>query len=221
MNFKVTFELDGTGIYYDPNEPPHLDALLAWALAPMQTDRRDIDRSDPPDDIKIPLLRSTIYGVKVWHASALFPEQDGMETLRFWRKKFNQDRIHLTSGSPNLQNGVYREYNMPVPLLLVPRMVAYASGNRKEVKRILFKNVTALGKKRAYGYGRIVKIEYEEIPNDWSLTANGMAMRWLPSPDGIRQVRPAPPYWNTVGRVACCEVGSRYDTGENSQNIFN
>ena len=102
MNFKVIFELDGTGIYYDPNEPPHLDALLVWALAPMQTNRRDIGRSDTPDDIKIPLLRSTIHGVKVWHASALFQEHDGVETLRSWRKKFDQSRIHLTKGSPNL-----------------------------------------------------------------------------------------------------------------------
>ena len=32
MLFKVTFELDGTGVYFNPAEPIHLDALLAWAL---------------------------------------------------------------------------------------------------------------------------------------------------------------------------------------------
>jgi len=213
MHFKVIFELDGTGIYYDPNEPLHLDALLAWALAPMQTDRYDIDRSDTPDDIQIPLLRSTIHGVKVWHASALFPEQDGVETLRFWRKKFDQSRIHLTKGSPNLQNGVYREYNMPVPLLLVPRMVAYASGNCKDVKRILKKHIMALGKKRAYGYGRIVTIACEEMQEDWSLVKDGHAMRWLPLISNnpfARRVRPAPPYWNMTDRISCCEVGQHY-----------
>jgi CRISPR type IV-associated protein Csf3 len=219
MNFKVIFELDGTGIYYDPHEPIHLDALLAWALAPMQAPERCLMRSDTPDDIQLPLLRSTMHGAKVWHASALFPEQDGVETLRFWRKKFDQSRLHLTQGSPNLQNGVYREYNMPVPLLLVPRMIAYASGNRKAVKRLLKKHITALGKKRAYGYGRIVDITCEATADDWSVTADGVAMRWLPHPDGGRQVRPAPPYWNTVGAVACLEVGQRNTEAKRREDI--
>jgi len=211
MNFKVIFHLDGTGVFYDSTEPIHLDALLAWALMPMQTPRRCLDRSDTPDDIQLPLLRSRVHGSKVWHASALFPEQEGSETLRYWRKKFRQDRLHLTTGSPNLQNGVYREYNMPVPLLLVPRLIAYASGKRKEVKRILKKHITALGKKRSQGFGRIVEIECVETENDWSLVAEGIAMRWLPLPGAMRQVRPKPPYWNNVDRVACCEVGDRYD----------
>jgi len=108
---------------------------------------------------------------------------------------------------PNLQNGPYREYNMPVPLLLIPRMVAHASGNRKKVKRILKKHITALGKKRAYGYGRITGIDCEQTPEDRSLVKDGRAMRWLPDSNGIRQVRPAPPYWNMIGRVHCCEIG--------------
>jgi len=207
MNFNIMFHLDGCGIYYDPNEPIHLDSLLAWVLAPMQTARQDLDRSDTPDDIQLPLLRSTLHGSEVWHASALFPDGDEFETLRYWRKKFDQSRLHLTKGSPNLQNGPYREYNMPVPLLLVPRMIAYASGNRKEVMRILKKHIRGLGKKRAYGYGRITKIECEETPGDWSLVKERKAMRWLPDPTGFRLVRSAPPYWNMVQRVTCCEVG--------------
>ena len=211
MNFKVIFHLDGTGVFYDSHEPIHLDALLAWALMPMQTPRRCLDSSDTPDDILLPLLRSRVHGSRIWHASALFPDKDGFETLRYWRKKFRQDRLHLTKGSPNLQNGVYREYNMPVPLLLAPRMIAYASGKRKEVKRILKKHITALGKKRSQGFGRIVDVECVEIEHDWSLVAEGCAMRWLPSPGSQRIVRPNPPYWNNVNRVACCEVGDLYD----------
>jgi CRISPR type IV-associated protein Csf3 len=208
MNFKVTFHLDGTGIYYDPNEPIHLDALLVWALAPMQFHNRCLSRSDKPDDISIPLMRSKINGYNIWHASALFPGDKGIETLRFWRKKLRQDRLHLTNGNPNIKSGVYREYNIPVPLLLVKNMVAYASGSRKKVKKILKRHIKSLGKKRAYGYGRILNIECEEIPHDWSITADGITMRWIPCKNGVRQVRPSPPYWNNFGRVSCCEVGS-------------
>jgi CRISPR type IV-associated protein Csf3 len=206
MHFRVTLHPDAAGLYYDPGEPIHLDALLAWALAPMQSPQRCLDRNERPFDVRLPLLRSNINGSDVWHASALFPDGVAHETLRHWRKRFRQARIENTSGSPNLQNGIYREYNMPVPLLLAPRMIAYASGNRKSVKKLLRRHITALGKKRAYGYGRVTSIECEETPEDWSLVKDGRNMRWLPSPHGTRLVRPAPPYWNSVDRVMCAEV---------------
>jgi hypothetical protein len=209
MNFKVTFTLEGIGIYYDQNEPIHLDALLAWALTPMQTIRRGLDRNEEPDDIQLPLLRSTINGSEVWHASALFPDGVAHETLRYWRKRFRQARIEITEGSPNLQNGIYREYNHPIPLLLAHRMIAYASGNKKSVQKILRRHIKSLGKKRSYGYGQVTKIECDEMPEDWSLLKDGVAMRWLPHPEGIRQVRPRPPYWNTFGREKHCEIGAK------------
>lgn len=208
MNFKLTFHLDGCGVYYDPNEPIHLDALLAYALAPMQ-EAGEISRSDRPADIQLPLLRSKVNGHDVWHGSALFFPENSPETLRFWRKKFRQNRLHLTTGSPNLTNGVYREYNMPVPLSLIPHLYCYGSGNLKALKSLLKRNIKSLGKKRAYGYGRITDITAEEIPEDWSHIADGIAMRWLPHPDGTRLVRCAPPYWNAVDRVKCCEVGEK------------
>lgn len=210
MNFQVTFYLDGCGIYYDPHEPIHFDDVLCAILAPLQGKFKALARDDEPDDIQLPLLRSTLHGSKIWHASALFPDGEGFETLQYWRKKWREYRQHLTSGSPNLRNGPYREYNMPMPLLVVPRMIAYASGNCKEVKRVLRKHLRALGKYRGKGKGRVVSIDCEHIQEDWSLVKDGRAMRYLPSPDGIRKVRPAPPYWNNVGRIKCCEVGENY-----------
>lgn len=211
MHFKVIFNLDGCGIYYDQNEPIHLDALLAYALAPMQTKRHYIERGDEPDDIQLPLLRSTIQGHKIWHASALFLDSRDHETLRFWRKKFRTNRLHLTKGSPNLQMGIYREYNVPVPLMLIPRLIAYASGDCRETRRILQKSIKSLGKKRAYGYGKITSIETEETPEDFSIVKDGVSMRWLPHANGIRQVRVCPPYWNQVNTVNCCEIGIEYE----------
>jgi hypothetical protein len=47
----------------------------------------------------------------------------------------------------------------------------------------------------------------EDVDRDFSLTRDGHAMRWLPAADGMRLVRTRPPYWNSVGRVSCCEIG--------------
>ncbi len=148
----------------------------------------------------------------VYHASALFPaENDSAESLRYWRKKFNVTATRgITKGSPNLTNAIYREYNTPLPLLLSTELVAYGSGNRESVLSLLRRNVKYLGKKRAYGFGKIIDIQAEETADDLSLVAEGKAMRWLPAEKGYRKVRLTPPYWNTWGAVNCCEIGDDY-----------
>jgi hypothetical protein len=206
-NLKITLHLDGTGVMWDPSEPIHLDALLAWVLAPYHTTQHHITRDDVPEPVPLPLMWAEIGGVRVWRASALLPEGQTAESLRFWRKRYRVGRAELTSGSPNLTNGTYRDWQMPIHLTLCHRMVAYALGNRREVLKCL-RRLPSLGKKRAHGLGKIVSVDVERVEHDWSLTRDGVAMRWLPDETGTRLVRPMPPYWNRHGRVTCCEVGA-------------
>lgn len=210
---KVTFHLDGTGLVYDPFCPIHLDALLAYCLAPMHEHSVGLMRDDPPDDIPLPVGKWRIGSEWGWMASALFPNEilldhgDLHESLMYWRKRMRQGRMDWTSGSPNLQNGVYREYNHPFTNLICNSMVGFCIGKPNRIHRLLQRNIRYLGKKRAYGRGKVTGIEVEAVDYDYSLARNGLAMRWLPDPRGMRHVRPRPPYWNCVGRVACCEVG--------------
>jgi len=211
MNFKVKIQLDGRGVYYDPNEPIMLDSLLVHFMAIIQGKSRPLQRDETPDDIQIPLMQETIQGRTLWKASAFFPVGEQFESLQFWRKKFNLDSIEFTDGSPNLTNGVYREYNMPFPLLVCRELVAYASGNRHNVERILRKNLKHLGKKRSQGKGGVVKITTCGIKEDWSWIKDGCATRFLPVDDHYaRKVRLKPPYWNIVDAVHCCEIGEEY-----------
>lgn len=206
MDFKVTFHLDGSGVCYDPNEPIHLDALIAWALAPRQNFRH-LQRDELPGEINLPLNRRHIGGDWVWCASALMPEGVTAESMQYWRKRFRQGRAELTDGSPNLTNGTYRDWQMPVPLLLCHRLVAYASGSRTDVKKLL-RDVRSLGKKRAHGHGQVIRMDFDEVDTDRSIFVDDVAARWLPDTSGTRLVRPRPPYWHPHGRVRCCEVGT-------------
>jgi hypothetical protein len=210
MHFKVTFNLDGTGVSFDPRFPLHLDALLGWCLAPMQVPphMRDLQTDEKPFDVQIPLLRSKVNGHDVWHGSALFSEGDEPETIAWWRKRFRTDFAGgLTSGSPNMTLGKMRCYNTPLPLILTRQMFAYASGNRKTALKALRANLKYLGKKSSEGHGKILSIEAEEVSEDWSLTKDGVAMRFLPHPEGRTIARCAPPYWNFVDRVPCLSPG--------------
>lgn len=203
---KVTFHLDGTGVFYDPFEPTMLDGILAWCLCAYHVSGDPPRRDEAPADIPLPLRRWEMGGSWGWHTSALFPDGVSVESLQFWRKRFRESRIELTSGSPNRTNGTYRDWQMPMPLLLCPRMVAYACGDRSTIQKVLRRGVKYIGKKAAIGKGRVVGIDVEWIEEDYSLTKDGQAMRWLPIVGGARFVRPRPPYWNNVGKVDCCEV---------------
>lgn len=208
---EIVFELDGSGLYYDPIEPLHLDALLAWCLAPFHFKGDAPARDEEPADIPLPLGRWRTDDTWGWCASALFPDENAVETIEYWRKRFRQSRADLTSGSPNLQMGIYREYNMPLPLLMTRHVRCYALGNKKRILHPLRKQVKYLGKKRAYGKGRVESVDAQVIDEDRSTVFDGKAMRFLPDPSGTRLCRPRPPYWNIHGRVSCCEVGSPYD----------
>ena len=216
MNFKIIFNMDGAGVIYDPFEPIHFDDVLTWALAPRQGVKvGDLRRDDVPAPVALPLLQKSVNGHRVWCASAIVPVGETGEDLQYWRKRMRSGQLDMTSGSPNTQNGTYRDWNTPMPIVLCTQMVAYASGSRKRVKKALKDELRYLGKKRAYGLGGIVSIEYEDMgEEDYSLLRDGKAMRWLPSLSGARMVRAKPPYWNRVDRVRCCEVGEELTDAE-------
>ena len=206
--YKVNFNLDGTGILLNDFEPIHLDALLCAIAAKNHPNfNNSLSREDKPDDILIPLHRSLINKRLVWHASALFCEEtDIKETLRYWRKRFRDNRGHLTEGAPNLTRGTYRSYNMPIAPKLIKKLSAYFSGNLGQTEKLL-KQIKGIGHKRKLGYGRVLSYEIEETSKDCSLICNGLAMRWLPDANGTKLVRSAPPYWSSFNKVRCCEIG--------------
>lgn len=210
---KVTFLLDGSGVYLDPEAPIHLDALLAYCAAPHHATRCPV-RGEEPEDIPIPCARWEVGGHWGWRCSALAPEGPNGETIEYLRKKFRQTRAHLTTGSPVLTNATYREYNIPMTLTLAARMVGYAFGEAGKIRRELRRHIRHLGKKRAAGKGRVNDVLVEECAQDWSCVRDGRAMRFLPvgaNFAGARRARLRPPYWNMHGATAVCEVGDRYD----------
>lgn len=205
-NLKITIHLDGTGVCFDRHEPLHLDALLASQLSTF-LDRVALSRDEEPVHCPLPLLMEKFNGTEMWHASAFFLDDDAPETVRYWRKKFRVNAINSTHGSPNLTMGTYREYNTPMPVVLARKATAYCIGNRKAIKGIL-RRVKFFGRKSSQGIGMIVGFDIDRVDYDWSwINDDCHAMRWLPDTNGARFVRPQPPYWNSVGRINCCEVG--------------
>lgn len=210
INCKITFGLDGTGVFYDPYEPPMLDAIFSAARSRYHVHGEPPKRDEPPDFIPLPLKMWNRDGVRGWHASALFPVGEAAEHLLSIRKRFRERRIELTQGTVNIKSGQYKNWNIEMPMLLVPQLYGYfvylADAPLSKFKRDCIRAIKWIGKKRAEGRGCVTSLEIEEIEADYSITKDGKAMRYLPDKNGWREVRMLPPYWNNHDRVRSCEI---------------
>jgi len=214
---KISIEIDVAGVIYDPYAPIMLDSLVDWCLSPMvrKNTHKQLQRDEAPDEIKLPLGTWHIGKHWGWSASALFPvaepgEDEIMESVQYFRKRFRRAPVHLTKGKPNTQSGPARDFNIPFVIQHPAYLVGYAVGNAKVLRSLLKRNVRYIGKKRQRGKGRVLSITVEPIEEDRSVVWQGQAMRWLPDDNGLRLVRLRPPYWNIVNRVKCCEIGATY-----------
>jgi CRISPR type IV-associated protein Csf3 len=231
-NFRVTFHIDKVGIYYDINEPIHLDSLIEYSYCE-ENKLEMLEQEDIPQLLPLPLELGEYKGVQVYKASALFypslfksfenlgfqgsenqeSENQGFqglengitETLHYWRKKARLKNIDVAKGSLNEMQGPYRSYNTPIPVLLIPELIGYFRGDGEKITKLLSK-VKGLGKKRSYGYGKVVGFEIVEVAEDYSWIKDGLTMRYLPDPTGTRFVRPRPPYWHHHERINCTDA---------------
>lgn len=216
-NIKITFVLDGNGIIYDKYNPIHFDGLLEYAIAQKISRGEPVGSQDATKDLALPLCTTIVNGYRIYKASALFPTEQKVEYIQYFRTKYPQEYHEFCSGTANLQKGLTRDHNRPYQVLLTESMVCYCVGSYRRISNALFsydkrsgeKNfvIKGLGLKRHMGLGGISDIIIEKVDYDWSLVRNGKAMRYLPTAEGTRTCRIRPPYWNLKGMVRCCDVG--------------
>jgi len=204
VNLEIKFIMDGTGIYYMPHEGIMIDSLLMGCLMPKNM-QKTLMKSDIPDEIDLPLKK---HKNNYYHASSLFPDKIQGESLQYWRKRFRQNRIEMIRKNVETTMGTYRDYNVPMPLIICREMVGYAVGDRDIVEKE-FKKIKHLGSKRAYGKGAIVDLEINEIKEDWSIKKDGRYMRFISNENGDRYGRIRPPYWNNNKRILTNFIGDK------------
>lgn len=208
--YKITFRMDGRGVIYDPYEPVHLDSLIAFfaaiRYAPGEPPGRT-DYIDPEDEMGLSLSKTTINGTEIFRASALFPEGESYSDLRHIRKRFRFNRAELCSPQIiNTSSGFFKSDNIPHNLLLCKRLVGWFCGSRRKVKKEI-RSIKSIGGGRRFGFGKVLSFEIVPTDEDRCVEWEGKAMRYYPHPDGIKTVRPRPPYWNVTGRVPCLLPG--------------
>lgn len=207
MILKVRFILDSAGIEIRPTEPIHLDGLLAWAVESHSGREYIPERNAVPTETDLPLKKYFSGEEWCWKASAILPEGESVESIRFVRRKFDEQNAELTTGKPNLIGLRYKDSNMPHLHLLAKSLVAYADTPDPEKVKELLGRVKYLGPGASRGNGRLQGIEFEETDEDRTVIYNGVACRYVPHPNGWKLVRCRPEYWKYLGRTFCFVPG--------------
>ena len=147
----------------------------------------------------------------MYHASVSFFDTD-RKALEIMYKKF-EDR--WAGGKRKIQrgSGFFRDY-MIQHIYVPTRIVTFYVCGDYEVMRKLCSLVTGLGDNTRVGWGAVRSFKIERTEEDWSVVANGVAMRPIPehllkSTSEKINVAWRPPYWAPENIGICAPPGAR------------
>jgi hypothetical protein len=204
---RVTFHLDGTGTVWYPSEPLHLDGVLAYDALARSGRLIDLAAEDNPTDAELPLARYGSGDSWYWSASVLLPAGPIAESMQMARRRLNTERAELVADKTiSREIGQTKSQNRPWLLQLSIEFVGYCFGDLEAI-RDLCGDIRWLGAERGRGKGRVTGVTVEPFEHDWSVSRDGLAMRYIPDARGTRWVRPHPPYWHPLGAVPCLSAG--------------
>jgi len=193
----------------------HLDGLILHLLYRniLDDDYYCLPSKKPIDFskyVKAPLKQTE----DVYHASVSFFDTDTKFATTIY-KRFCTEYLELlqTKKQKILKgSGFFRDYMMKMVYIPAKVIFFHVCGNKTEIERLL-QHVVNLGKKTAYGFGRVKSLYVEETEADYSLVKDGLAMRPIP----VRMLMEAktkvmlaykPPYWDKRNVELCAFPGA-------------
>lgn len=116
------------------------------------------------------------------------------ETRRYWHKRFDAQHAEEyvdfgnRRGKVNVRSAQYKNYRIPLNILLIPEITWYLVGDKAEVERMV-NQITYIGKKASQGLGLVREWTVESIEEDLSW------LRPIPDENGDDFISIRPPYW--------------------------
>jgi CRISPR type IV-associated protein Csf3 len=205
---KVIFEMTSPIMLAHPFI--HLDGLILHLLYRdlLGDDYYCLPSKNPIDFsewIKAPIKQTE----DIYHASVSFFDTDTKFATTIYKRFCTEylDLLQTKKRKITRGSGFFRDYMMKMVYIPAKAVFFYVNGNRAEIERLL-RHVVSIGKKTAYGFGRVKSLRIEEIDADYSIAKNGIAMRPIP----VRMLSDAettmllaykPPYWDKRNVELC------------------
>lgn len=206
---EITFRMSSPTLMAHPWI--HFDGLVLHLLYRdvLGDDYYALPSKDPIDFsqyIHAPLKR---YNNSIYHASCSMFDTDMKFTTTIY-KRFCTEYLHfLKTRKRKIRRGSghYRDYRMRMICIPANSITFYANGSIHELTRLL-QHVFYLGKKMAYGFGRVKSLHITKQDQDYSVVKKGKAMRPIPVTltkyvETTTMLAYKPPYWDK-GNVGLC-----------------
>jgi hypothetical protein len=171
------------------------DSLLAHVMLKEELGENyySLPTKIPIKDIPRPPLKY-YYDVPVASVSIIEPNP-GLQVFSYFKRgDFPFPRGKISRGS-----GFFKDFYLKAIYVPAQRVRFYATGELSEVERLVSK-IPALGKDRNIGFGFVKLVEVREVPFEFGLVKDGLAMRPIP----VRYLKHyedsaylayKPPYW--------------------------
>lgn len=218
--FKITFEL-GSPISFTTK--PTFDAIIAYAyvydMLGYVPHFLNISESGILNFDKLPINK---HEKGYFLASSMqYNESIAIESIERWKKRWNNQHDYLAdfgkgkNRSISIQSGEFKSYDIPFPIIDIPKVWFYFdSNNIAEIDRLIDNYISHIGKKRSQGFGYIKSKKLEII--DFNPFENEI-IRPIPfeliEKDKYESVELdyaswKPPYWNDCN-FALCAISSK------------
>lgn len=159
-----------------------------------------------------------------WACSAAQIDIKARDT-HYWNKRFDtqaalSDHIDFAGRVEKIiiEQGQYKAYHMPLPLLVTDKIVWYVNGDAEAIESLL-SGVSAIGKKRVQGNGYVLRWQIEETEEDWSEWCDDQLMRPIPgplfdqsraTPHDIQYIAFRAPQWHLLNQAMCVVKAARH-----------
>lgn len=172
-------------------------------------------------DYVLPLVKTE----DVYHASVSMFVPYSVRVTQIYKRFEERWGDTLKAKNIRLGSGYFRMYAIKEPYVPCKEVVFYVCGDMEKVSRLIEKYLIGLGNDVRIGFGVIRDVFFEETIEDFSLVANGVAMRPIPVSmcseyDDVAYLPYKAPYWNPKNVTLCVPPGVRCRLKDEYQRGF-
>lgn len=214
--FKVTFKMGSPVCVTTPWIS--FDGLLAHLLLLdalgedffITPKKLDLSGSLPHNRRLLPLKKTG----DIYHASVSQFVPNSLRVTHIYKRFEERWADNLKNKRISLGSGRFRSYVLTQPYIPCREVIYYVMGDLDLIRRFIEEYVCGLGNDYRIGFGAIRDITWEPIEEDWSLTADGVAMRPIPVEmcseyEDAAYLPYKAPYWSPRNVVLCVPPGAR------------
>lgn len=164
----------------------------------------------PKNRRMLPLKRTG----QLYHASASVFTPSSLRVTQIY-KRFEERWAHNLDKKKIYQGtGTFRSFMMKQPYVPCKEVTYYVHGDMEIIRELIEKYLVGLGNDVRIGFGIIRDAIFEETPADWSLVANGVAMRPIPVEfceeyEDAAYIAWKAPYWAPQNVALCVPPGAQ------------